>query len=70
MRRLLRTLVPRSWTGHEALLAASLLRQALDAVWEVHGPDMVEALADCPVERWTEFYADDLQDVDEDDVPY
>ena len=69
MRRLLRTLVPRSWTGHEALLAASLLRQALDAVWEVHGPDMVEALADRPVDRGAEFYADDLQDVDDDDVP-
>lgn len=42
-----------------------MLRQALDAVWEVHGPDMVIALADCPAERWTEFLADDLQDVDE-----
>ena len=69
MRRILRTLVLRSWTPHEALLAASILRQALDAVWEVHGQDLVEALADCPPERWTDFYAEDLDEVDGDDLP-
>lgn len=42
----MRCLVPREWSPDEALLAVNLLRQALDAVWGVHGEEMADALAE------------------------
>ena len=70
MRDLLRMLVPRDWTGAQALLAARLLRQAADAVWEVHGEEMAAALGEVPVRRWHEFLGDDPADIDDDDIPF
>jgi hypothetical protein len=72
MRDLLRALVPRAWTGEEALLAARVLRAALDAVWEVHGHQMAEILTDRPLDGWSQHFADDLEqdDIDQDDSPF
>lgn len=67
---LLRMLVPREWTGAQALLAARLLQQAAGAIWEVHGEEMAAALGDLPVRRWGEFVRDDLDDIDDDDIPF
>lgn len=70
----LRRLVPRSWTAHEALLAVELLRQAVAAIWEVHGEDMAEALGSeieyrDHLDRYVEI--DDEPDLDiDDDVPF
>lgn len=70
----LRRLVPRSWTADEALLAVDLLRQATDAVWEVHGEAMAELLGaeaeyQDRLDRYVEF--DDERDVNlDDDIPF
>lgn len=37
-------LVPRSWTGDQALRAVHLLQLAIDAVWWVHGDAMAAVL--------------------------
>ena len=55
-------LVPRMWTPEEALSAVMLLRSAADAIWQVHGEAMVDAVAQEP-ERWP---IDGLVDVEED----
>ena len=62
-------LVPRDWTGEQALLAARVLRLALDAVWEVHGEEMAAVLGDAPESRWRDVM-DDLNEVDRDDIPF
>jgi hypothetical protein len=69
MQDLLRALVPRDWTGEQALFAARLLRAALDAVWAVHGEIMAESLGDCPVDRWNQVLPDDDPLV-VDDIPF
>lgn len=68
----MRCLVPREWSPDEALLAVSLLRQALDAVWAVHGEEMADALAE---DRYRDKLGDyvntqDLAEVDLDDLPF
>ena len=63
----MKALVPRCWTGEEALLAVRLLRQATDAVWEVHGEDMVALLVEVPAFR---DHATDYLQTDEDDFPF
>jgi hypothetical protein len=68
MRSLLHALVPRDWTGEQALLAARLLRASLDAVWAVHGEAMAEALGGRPLHRWNEVLPD--EDLDTDDIPF
>ncbi len=71
MRDLLRMLVPRGWTGEQALLAARVLRQALDAVWDVHGEEMAFALGETPVDRWHEVMPpEEPFDIDEEDIPF
>lgn len=64
----MRHLVPRSWDGSQALLAAALLKYALDAVWAVHGEAMAERIADMPRHRWSDVLPD--EDVEEDDIPF
>lgn len=66
----MRFLVPRGWSGEQALLAASLLRQALDALWSVHGEEMAANLYDWPRERWSEVMSDEYLDTHEDDIPF
>lgn len=71
----MRCLVPREWSPDEALLAVSLLRQALDAVWVVHGEAMADALAEDRYRDRIDHYVkpDDLADVhldDVDDLPF
>ena len=71
MRQLFSLLVPRDWTGEQALVAARLLRYAIDAIWHVHGEEMAEAIADVPVDRWCEHFAEDIEQVDEgDEIPF
>lgn len=72
-RDLLCMLVPRSWTGEQALVAARLLRAALDAVWHVHGEGMTEAMGDWPTSRWDEVLppgAATGDEIDDDDIPF
>ena len=71
----LRCLVPREWSADEALLAAKLLRKALDAVWGVHGEAMADALGeDRYRDRMEDYFEpEDLGDLgpgDFDDIPY
>lgn len=58
-------LVPRLWAPEEALAAVTLLRTAIDAIWQVHGEAMVLAVGEDP-DRWP---LEDLVDLDEDDEP-
>ncbi len=62
-------LVPRDWTGEQALLAARVLRLALDAVWEVHGEEMATVLGDAPESGWRDVMWD-IDEVHEDDIPF
>lgn len=63
-------LVPRDWTGEQALLAARLLRMALDALWEVHGEEMAAVLGDGPESRWGDVLPEGIEEIDEDDIPF
>lgn len=67
----MRALVPREWSPDEALLAVSLLRQAMDAVWAVHGEEMAAELAD---DRYRDRVGDYVEleepDTDLDDIPF
>ncbi|MCK6502421.1 hypothetical protein L6R53_03330 [Myxococcota bacterium] len=68
-------LVPRLWTAEQALAAVTLLRSAIDAIWNVHGQAMVDTIAEDP-DRWNIGDLVDLDDerVDDhdldDDLPY
>lgn len=64
----IRHLVPMAWDGQQALLAAALLKDALDAVWAVHGEAMAERLAEVPSHRWSEFMSD--EEMEDDDIPF
>lgn len=63
-------LVPRGWYGAEALAAVRVLRQIIEAIWEVHGERMAEEI-DASPDRWR---VDELLDVPElddmDDIPF
>ena len=63
----LRFLVPRDWNGEQALMAASLLREAQDALWDVHGEAMAESLAEWPWERWAEVLPEEEED---EEIPF
>lgn len=74
---LLRFLVPRDWTGEQALAAVRLLRAASQAIWQVHGEEMALALGGLP--PWDPArrgVGDDLEDdpepdhLIEDDIPF
>lgn len=41
---LIQALLPRQWSGEQALAVVRILREANDAIWEVHGEKMVEDL--------------------------
>lgn len=63
----MRAIVPREWTGEQALFVAGLLRTALDALWHVHGEAMAATLGDQPSECWDEVLGDTRYD---DDIPF
>ena len=74
---LLRFLVPRDWTGEQALVAVRILRAASQAIWQVHGEDMAEALGGRPhADPAWRGVGDDLDDdpevdsLTEDDIPF
>jgi hypothetical protein len=62
--------VPRLWAGEDALAAVRMLRQIIEAIWEVHGERMAGELEASP-DRWR---MDELLDVpgfdDIDDIPF
>ena len=66
----MRFLVPRGWSGEQALVAAQLLRQALDALWSVHGEEMAANLAEWPKHRWAEVMPEEYQDTQDDEIPF
>lgn len=76
---LLRFLVPRDWTGQQALAAVRLLRSATDVIWQVHGEEMLQELGSVrPADpRWRSVVDEgDLDaaprppELSEDDIPY
>jgi hypothetical protein len=64
-------LVPRRWSGEEALAAVRLLRRMIDAIWEVHGEEMIDEI-DARPERWELHELDDDHDEPgpDDDLPF
>lgn len=52
-REVIVALIPRDWTGEQALRAVNLLQQATDAIWWLHGDAMAAVLfekrADVPL---------------------
>ena len=67
----MRALVPREWSPDEALLAVNLLRQAMDAVWAVHGEEMAAELADDRYrDRLGDYVELEEEDTDPDDLPF
>ena len=70
MHDLLRALVPRAWTGEQALVVARLCRAFIDALWDVHGASMAEAMDALPVEHWGDFLAEGLGDEEDDEIPF
>lgn len=73
-RSILRFLVPRDWTGDQALAAIALLRAASQAIWQVHGEDMADALGGRARSDagWGGVHEDhdDLAGLTEDDIPF
>jgi hypothetical protein len=67
----MRGLVPREWTGEQALFAVALLRAALDALWHVHGEAMAFELGDQPPETWDDVLGDARFRAEiDDDIPF
>lgn len=63
-------LVPRGWYAEEALAAVQVLRQIIEAIWQVHGERMAEAI-DASPDRWRVDDLVDMPDPDvDDDVPF
>ncbi|MCI0637128.1 MAG: hypothetical protein L0206_24905 [Actinobacteria bacterium] len=63
-------LVPRLWTTEEALAAVRVLRQIIDAIWEVHGEEMVVEI-DARPDRWRlDELIDEVEETDDDDIPF
>ena len=67
----LRFLVPYEWTGDQALAAAGLFQQAIDAIWVVHGEEMAVALGELGPgsPQWDEVLRPESEDFD-DDIPF
>lgn len=71
MRPVLRALVPRAWTGEEALAAVGVLNQAIDAIWQLHGEQMAAVIADRPHESWDAAWSGRaVVDTTEEDSPF
>jgi hypothetical protein len=66
----LQRLVPVAWTGEQALLAVNLLRDAMDAIWAVHGEDMAAQISEWPRERWDRLMTLEGENTDDDDIPF
>ena len=64
----MQAIVPREWTGEQALFVAGALNAALDAIWQVHGEEMAYALGDRPGSEWDEILRQ-TEDLD-DDIPF
>lgn len=64
-------LVPRLWSAEEALAAVRVLRQIIDAIWEVHGEGMVVEIDAAP-ERWRleDFIDEPPDEPGNDDIPF
>lgn len=63
-------LVPRGWHGEEALAAVRVLRQIIEAIWEVHGERMADEIHASP-DRWPLDEILDAPETDDvDDIPF
>lgn len=63
-------LVPRGWYAEEALAAVRVLRQVIDAIWEVHGERMAQEIDAAP-DRWRVDELFDVPELDDiDDIPF
>ena len=66
-----RVLVPRRWTGEQALAVIRILREVTDAIWTVHGEAMINEMVD-PNDPFTPLdLPPDIHIRDEiDDIPF
>lgn len=62
-------LIPRGWYAEEALAAVRVLRQIIDAIWEVHGERMAEGIDAAP-DHWRLDELLDVPELDDDDIPF
>lgn len=64
-------LIPRLWSAEEALAAIVLLRQIIDAIWEVHGENMAHEALSAP-DRWAidDLLAPEPCPFDDTDLPF
>ena len=64
-------LVPRGWYAEEALAAVRVLRQIIDAIWQIHGEQMAAEIDAAP-DRWSldELLDEPRYEPDEDDIPF
>ena len=67
-----RFLVPREWSGEQALAVVRVLQAAVDAIWSVHGEDIAAELPACghrPA-AWDQVRPGEQDDGDEDEIPF
>ncbi len=64
---IVRQVLPELCSGEEALEAAKLLQQAIDAIWEAHGADMAAVINDQELDRLHDY---GLHTYDEEEIPF
>lgn len=63
-------LIPRLWSGEDALAAVRVLRQIIEAIWQTHGERMAAEIDEAP-ERWRIDELLDGPELDDvDDIPF
>ncbi len=63
-------LVPRRWSGEDALAAVRVLRQIIAAIWEIHGEDMAAEIEGA-TDRWRVDELIEVPELDDiDDIPF
>lgn len=71
LRNVLRVLVPRGWTGEQALAVVRILRELNQAIWDVHGEQMMLDMLEpdkpfTPMKLPPDIHLDD----EDDDIPF
>ncbi len=67
-----RFLVPREWSGEQALAVVRVLQRAIDAIWSVHGEDIAAELGARGRRHaaWEQVLRQEQDDGDEEDIPF
>ena len=66
----LQLLVPRLWAAEQALSAVAFLQRLQQAIWAVHGEQMLDAIASDSA-RWNDvLHPDDQDDDTDEDLPF